>query len=107
MRHFEFRCPVVVLHVMLALVCSASPSAADERPSNLLVVADDMGWTDLGCIGSEIDTRSHRPKTETIESFRMRRVSGQPSMQLAVLRNVKMPIAPNQGRAVGFSRDSS
>jgi arylsulfatase A-like enzyme len=30
--------------------------AADERPNILLVVADDMGWTDLGSYGSEIDT---------------------------------------------------
>jgi arylsulfatase len=30
--------------------------AADNRPNFLLVVADDMGWTDLGCFGSEIET---------------------------------------------------
>jgi len=30
--------------------------AADERPNFLLVVADDMGWTDLGSFGSEIET---------------------------------------------------
>ena len=28
----------------------------DQRPNILLVVADDMGWTDLGAFGSEIDT---------------------------------------------------
>jgi arylsulfatase A-like enzyme len=30
--------------------------AADQRPNILLVVADDMGWTDLGSFGSEIET---------------------------------------------------
>ncbi len=30
--------------------------AADQRPNILLVVADDMGWTDIGSFGSEIDT---------------------------------------------------
>jgi arylsulfatase len=30
--------------------------AADKRPNILLVVADDMGWTDLGNFGSEIET---------------------------------------------------
>lgn len=33
-----------------------SVNAADERPNFLLVVADDMGWTDLGAYGSEIET---------------------------------------------------
>jgi len=31
-------------------------SATDARPNILLVVADDMGWTDLGSYGSEIET---------------------------------------------------
>ena len=34
-----------------------SPAAsADKRPNILLVMVDDMGWTDLGSYGSEIDT---------------------------------------------------
>jgi arylsulfatase len=31
-------------------------AAAGKRPNVLLVVADDMGWTDLGSFGSEIET---------------------------------------------------
>jgi arylsulfatase len=31
-------------------------SAADPRPNILLVVVDDMGWTDLGSFGGEIET---------------------------------------------------
>jgi arylsulfatase len=31
-------------------------SAADDRPNILLVVADDLGWTDLGSYGGEIAT---------------------------------------------------
>jgi len=30
--------------------------AAEKRPNFLLVVADDLGWTDLGSFGSEIET---------------------------------------------------
>ncbi len=30
--------------------------SAARRPNFLLVVADDLGWTDLGSFGSEIDT---------------------------------------------------
>ena len=33
-----------------------SISMASDKPNFLLVMADDMGWTDLGCFGSEIDT---------------------------------------------------
>ena len=34
----------------------AQAQTAGQRPNILLVVADDMGWTDLGTFGSEIDT---------------------------------------------------
>jgi arylsulfatase A-like enzyme len=43
----------------IALVCffgASSPVLAGERPNILLVVADDLGWTDLGSFGSEIET---------------------------------------------------
>ena len=29
---------------------------ADTRPNVLIILADDMGYSDLGCMGSEIDT---------------------------------------------------
>jgi len=44
-----------LLVVALGLSCCGN-SAADERPNILLVVADDLGWTDLGSFGSEIST---------------------------------------------------
>jgi arylsulfatase len=34
----------------------AQAQAAEPRPNILLVMADDMGWTDIGSFGSEIDT---------------------------------------------------
>ncbi len=30
--------------------------SSDNRPNILLILADDMGWSDLGCYGGEIDT---------------------------------------------------
>ncbi len=35
---------------------AGAASAAETRPNILLVVVDDMGWTDLGSFGSEIET---------------------------------------------------
>ncbi len=50
-----------VLSVIAILMLVLGPiqfhaEAAEQRPNFLLVVADDMGWTDLGSFGSEIET---------------------------------------------------
>ncbi len=48
--------PVIVI-LMLALAPFLSHAdEAEQQPNFLLVVADDMGWTDIGSFGSEIDT---------------------------------------------------
>ena len=31
-------------------------SLAGKRPNVIIVMADDMGWSDIGCYGSEIET---------------------------------------------------
>ena len=41
---------------LLPLVFLASFLHAEKRPNILLVMVDDMGWSDLGCYGGEIDT---------------------------------------------------
>lgn len=35
---------------------TSSGEAAEFKPNILLVMADDMGWTDIGCFGGEIET---------------------------------------------------
>jgi len=35
---------------------AAPVSAATQKPNILLIVADDLGWSDLGCFGGEIQT---------------------------------------------------
>jgi arylsulfatase len=39
-----------------AALVPASTAAADARPNILLILADDLGWSDLGCFGGEIRT---------------------------------------------------
>lgn len=42
--------------ILPALTLLTTWSFAAERPNILLIVADDMGFSDLGCYGSELDT---------------------------------------------------
>lgn len=43
---------IVILMLALVAVCSR----AAERPNIILIMADDMGFSDIGCFGSEIPT---------------------------------------------------
>lgn len=43
----------VILTLFAGLALSAS---AAEKPNVLLILVDDLGWSDLGCYGSEIET---------------------------------------------------
>lgn len=38
------------------MILSTYLSCAEAAPNIILIVADDMGWSDLGCYGSEIET---------------------------------------------------
>jgi arylsulfatase A-like enzyme len=40
---------------LLLLLCGTFAAAAD-RPNIILIMSDDMGWSDLGCYGGEINT---------------------------------------------------
>ena len=41
---------------LLVLAALAGPAPAASRPNVVLIMADDMGFSDLGCYGSEIAT---------------------------------------------------
>ncbi len=56
MRAFLFSFLALAICMALVPTCTAQTKSTVKKPNILLVVADDMGWTDLGCFGSEIKT---------------------------------------------------
>ena len=46
----------LTLAVLCLCLVPAEPSDAADRPNVLLIMADDLGFSDLGCYGSEIET---------------------------------------------------
>ncbi|MCA9136765.1 MAG: arylsulfatase [Planctomycetales bacterium] len=52
------RLPLFFIPLILspAVVCDVKVSKADDRPNIVVLFADDMGFSDVGCFGSEIQT---------------------------------------------------
>lgn len=44
------------LYVLVLVAVCSSVWTADQRPNILLILADDLGYSDLGCYGGEIET---------------------------------------------------
>jgi arylsulfatase A-like enzyme len=58
MRILQLHLWIVVILFAVSCVNGVTPGSehAGEKPNIILILVDDMGWSDLGCYGSEIDT---------------------------------------------------
>jgi arylsulfatase A-like enzyme len=56
MRYTSFFRVVCALWAMIAVLVRPLDAAAPERPNIIVILIDDMGWSDFGCYGSEIPT---------------------------------------------------
>ncbi|MEQ8791924.1 MAG: arylsulfatase [Pirellulaceae bacterium] len=56
MNTLRFRMIAVGLVSLAASTLLASRAAADERPNIVVILCDDMGFSDIGCYGGEIET---------------------------------------------------
>ena len=56
MTRFSFKCMFAVMSFSLSLALSPFSAQGADKPNFLVVVADDLGWSDPGFLGSKIRT---------------------------------------------------
>lgn len=50
------RCLLALILIVCALASRSTNAASDGRPNFLVILTDDLGYSDIGCYGSEIET---------------------------------------------------
>jgi len=45
---------VFAAHAALAAGCAAPPARAPQRPDVVVILVDDLGWRDIGCMGQDV-----------------------------------------------------
>lgn len=60
--------PLLIILLVLALTGWSRHALAQQRPNIVLIMCDDMGWSDIGCYGGEIET----PNLDQLASRGMR-----------------------------------
>jgi arylsulfatase A-like enzyme len=55
---------IIIAFILMPMFARRAPAADAPRPNVLLILADDMGFSDIGCFGSEI----HTPNIDALAS---------------------------------------
>lgn len=83
--------------LVLGLIAVGSSHAADKRPNILLIVADDMGYSDIGPFGGEIDT----PNLDALAKSGMRFTDFHTSASCSPTRSMMLSGTDNHLAGVG------
>jgi len=88
---------IYCLFMAVLLLAHTLSAHAARKPNILLVMADDMGWTDLGSFGSEIDT----PNLDTIANEGIEFTDFHTSMSCSPTRSMLMTGTDNHLAGLG------
>ena len=55
-KHINFIKTVSIAIAVFTIIQSATVAIPDKRPNIVIIFADDLGYSDIGCFGGEIET---------------------------------------------------
>ena len=90
-------CLSVMIVLVLVLPGFVHAVEADKKPNILLVMVDDMGWTDIGSYGSEIDT----PNLDTLAKSGVQFTNFYTSVSCSPTRSMLLSGADNHVAGLG------
>ncbi len=88
---------IAILALVWGALTISQAAYADQRPNILLVVADDLGWTDLGSFGSEIET----PNLDTLAERGVKFTDFHTSMSCSPTRSMLLSGTDNHIAGLG------
>ena len=90
-----------VVLLLVLLTNSSTASSAPKKPNILVIVADDLGWTDIGAYGGEISTSNLDDIAALATKFSDFSVSHGAATQAALLTGVNNSFIGVQSNTVG------